>query len=54
VISTFFGVLIIAVLNTGLAALGTRDETKRIITGVVIVAAVILDQYRRRRRAPSA
>lgn len=48
VISTFLGVLIIAVLNTGLAAIGARDETKRLVTGAVIVAAVILDQYRQR------
>ena len=48
VLSTFFGVLIIAVLNSGLAAMGARDETKRLITGAVIVGAVILDQYRRR------
>jgi ribose transport system permease protein len=46
VISTFFGVLIIAVLNTGLAAVGARDETKRLITGLVIIVAVIVDQYR--------
>ena len=48
VLGTFFGVLIIAVLNSGLAAVGTKDETKRMITGVVIVVAVILDQYRHR------
>jgi ribose transport system permease protein len=48
VVSTFLGVLIIAVLNAGLAALGARDETKRLVTGAVIVAAVILDQYRHR------
>lgn len=48
VISTFFGVLIIAVLNSGLAAIGARDELKRLVTGAVIVAAVILDQYRHR------
>lgn len=47
VISTFFGVLIIAVLNSGLAAVGARDETKRLITGAVIVLAVIVDHYRR-------
>jgi ribose transport system permease protein len=46
VISSFFGVLIIAVLNTGLAAVGARDETKRLVTGVVILAAVIIDHYR--------
>lgn len=48
VIPTLFGVLIIAVLNTGLAAVGAKDETKRLITGLVIIAAVILDQYRHR------
>lgn len=48
VVSTFFGVLIIAVLNSGLAAVGAKDETKRLITGAVIIAAVILDQYRHR------
>jgi ribose transport system permease protein len=48
VISSFFGVLIIAILNSGLAAMGARDETKRLITGAVIIAAVIVDYYRRR------
>ncbi|MBI4584544.1 MAG: ABC transporter permease [Planctomycetes bacterium] len=48
VVSTFFGVLIIAVLNSGLAAVGARDETKRLVTGAVIVAAVIADHYRHR------
>jgi ribose transport system permease protein len=42
------GVAIIAVLSSGLAAQGVRDETKRIITGTVIIAAVILDYYRLR------
>ena len=46
VISSFFGVLIIAVLNSGLAAVGAKDETKRLITGLVILAAVIVDHYR--------
>ncbi len=50
VISTFFGVLIIAVLGTGLSQLGAQESTKRLITGVVIVAAVILDYYRNRMR----
>ena len=45
---TFFGVLIIAVLNTGLASIGARDEIKRLVTGAVIVAAVIMDHYRHR------
>lgn len=48
VISTFFGVLIIAVLQTGLAQVGASDPDKRIITGAVIVLAVILDALRER------
>ena len=47
VVRTFFGVLLIAVLNSGLASVGARDETKRLVTGAVIVAAVIVDYYRR-------
>jgi len=48
VISSFFGVLIIAVLGAGLIQIGAKDPTKLIIIGCVIVAAVILDHYRRR------
>jgi ribose transport system permease protein len=48
VVSSFFGVLIIAVLEFGLAVLGTKEEVKRLITGAVIVLAVILDYYRHR------
>ncbi|MFO1497604.1 MAG: ABC transporter permease [Verrucomicrobiota bacterium] len=48
VISSFFGVLIIAVLNSGLASVGAKDETKRLITGLVILAAVVVDHYRSR------
>ena len=50
VVSSFFGVLIIAVLGAGLAQIGAGEPTKRIITGCVIVAAVILDHYRHRIR----
>jgi ribose transport system permease protein len=50
VVRSFFGVLIIAVLGAGLAQIGAQDPTKRLITGCVIVAAVVLDQYRRRTR----
>jgi ribose transport system permease protein len=52
VVRSFFGVLIIAVLGTGLAQVGAQESTKRLITGCVIVAAVILDQYRYRARRP--
>ncbi len=49
VISTFFGVLIISVLAAGLAQIGASEPSKRIITGAVIVIAVVLDTYRSRR-----
>jgi ribose transport system permease protein len=48
VVSSFFGVLIIAVLTSGLAAKQVGDENKRLVTGLVIVAASILDHYRQR------
>lgn len=50
VIATFFGVLIIQVLQTGLAQANAAEPIKRLITGCVIVAAVILDYYRQRLR----
>lgn len=46
VIASFLGVLIIAVLQTGLAQIGATEPAKRIVTGAVIVAAVIIDVYR--------
>ena len=46
---TLFGVLIISVLESGLAQIGASEPTKRIITGAVIVAAVVMDTYRTRR-----
>jgi ribose transport system permease protein len=53
VVSTFFGVLIIAVLGAGLTQMGAEEPTKRVITGCVIVGAVILDYYRQRMRKTS-
>jgi ribose transport system permease protein len=47
VVSSFLGVLIIAVLQAGLAQIGATEPLKRIVTGAVIVSAVILDAYRR-------
>lgn len=48
VTSSFLGVLIIAVLQAGLAQAGATEPAKRLVTGVVIVTAVILDAWRRR------
>src|SRR4029078_4915014 len=48
VISSFFGVLILATLEAGLAQIGVSEPSKRVITGGVIVAAVVLDSWRHR------
>lgn len=48
VINTFLGVLIIAVLQAGLAQVGASEPSKRVITGLVIIAAVVVDVYRHR------
>jgi ribose transport system permease protein len=49
VLGSLLGVLVIAVLQTGLAQVGAADPLKRIITGAVIVLAVLADAWRRRR-----
>ena len=51
VVNSLFGVLVISVLETGLAQLGAQEPVKRLVTGGVIVAAVIVDFYRTRRTA---
>ncbi len=48
VVNSLFGVLIIAVLGSGLSQMGAEEATKRIVTGCVIVLAVVLDYYRTR------
>lgn len=50
VIHSWLGVLVIAVLQTGLAQIGASDPFKRLITGAVIVIAVLVDAARRRWR----
>ena len=50
IIGAFAGVLIIAVLQNGLAQIGVTEPTKRLITGAVIIVAVLIDQWRVRHR----
>ena len=50
VVRSFFGVVIIAVLSSGLFQVGATEHSKWLLTGGVIVAAVILDHYRQRLR----
>jgi ribose transport system permease protein len=47
VLRSFLGVLIIAVLQTGLAQVGATEPAKRLITGGVIIFAVVADVHRR-------
>jgi len=49
IVRSVIGVIIIAVLGSGLAQAGVQEPVKRVITGLVIVCAVILDQLRLRR-----
>jgi ribose transport system permease protein len=46
VLRTFLGVLIIATLQTGLAQIGASEPAKRLVTGAVIVMAVVADVHR--------
>ena len=48
VVASFLGVLIIAVLESGLAQLSVEDPMKQVITGCVIVVAVLLDVARQK------
>lgn len=47
----FAGVLIIAILQSGLAQIGVNEPTKRLITGAVIIIAVLIDRWRAETRA---
>jgi ribose transport system permease protein len=49
VVKSFLGVLIIATLEAGLVQLGASEPMKRVVTGLVIVAAVLADSWRRGR-----
>lgn len=48
VLGTFFGAIIIGVLNNGLLLLGVSTYHQWIIKGVVILLAVLLDQMKKR------
>ncbi|MDR1134142.1 MAG: ABC transporter permease [Synergistaceae bacterium] len=47
-IGTLIGAAIIGVLNNGLLLMGMSDFARQIVTGAIIVAAVIIDTYRAR------
>ena len=55
VTGSFLGVLIMATLNAGLTQVATKDWMKYLVSGVVIVLAVIVDAWRiRNRKSASA
>ncbi|GEL64158.1 ABC transporter permease [Kozakia baliensis] len=45
-VGTLLGAIVIGVLANGLILMGVTDFIRQIITGIVIIAAVILDAYR--------
>jgi ribose transport system permease protein len=48
VAKSLLGVLIVATLEAGLVQLGASEPAKRVVTGIVIVVAVLADSWRRR------
>jgi D-xylose transport system permease protein len=49
--SALLGALVIASINNGMDLLGLASGTKFVITGLVLLAAVLVDAYAKRRRA---
>lgn len=45
-VGTFIGACIIGVLNNGLILMGVGDFARQVVTGLVIIVAVIIDVYR--------
>jgi ribose/xylose/arabinose/galactoside ABC-type transport system permease subunit len=50
VVGTFLGVLLLGVLANGLNLLGARAEVQMFVQGVVLILAVTVDEFRRRRK----
>ncbi len=46
-VGTVFGVLIIGVINNGLDILGVSSYYQQVVKGVIIIAAVLLDSFRK-------
>lgn len=49
VVGTFLGVVLLGVLANGLNLLGARAEVQMFVQGVVLILAVTVDEFRRRR-----
>jgi ribose transport system permease protein len=48
VLGTLIGALIIAVINNGMNLTGVESYTQKVVLGLVILAAVLLDRFKRR------
>jgi ribose/xylose/arabinose/galactoside ABC-type transport system permease subunit len=51
VLGTLAGAAMMAVIDSGCAQLELPDSVQRIILGVIIISAVVVDQLRQRRNA---
>jgi ribose transport system permease protein len=47
-VGTFLGACIMGVLNNGLLLIGLGDFARQMVTGAIIILAVIIDTYRRK------
>jgi len=54
IVGAFAGVLIISILQSGLAQLGVTEPSKHLITGAVIIVAVLIDRWRSKHRQSQA
>ncbi|GMR02074.1 MAG: ABC transporter permease [Acidimicrobiia bacterium] len=53
VVSALYGGIIIALVNNGMGLLGWPSGVKFVVTGLVLLAAVLVDSYSRRKQAVS-
>ena len=50
IVSAFYGALIIASIQNGMELLGLASGTKSVVTGIVLLFAVLVDSVSKRRR----
>ncbi len=54
IVGTFIGVCVIVLLKTGLPYIGLQANWQQIITGIVLIIAVLIDIMKKKRRAAKA
>ncbi len=50
-VSAFYGALVITAIQNGMDLLGMASGTKFVVTGIVLLLAVLIDSVSKRRRA---